>query len=288
MVKYNTNLCDRTGNELMLQLTKSCPNSCSFCIDKLNKGVEYNGKPNFDKIKHIINTYHSYVTGITISGGEPLLYIDETLDLVKYIKEHTNLAVILNTSIPYQCVEKKEVFYEIIELCDSILLSCQHFDQNIADRIRRSKSNFDRNAFYRELPHKEKFVASINVFKPHLCTKEDIIDNIRVFNRLGFKNIKLAEVFERPDMHVSIKDVLGIKLKIPFAEGCSNKNVDITKYIPDFDGNLTIKTVCFIKSANLYPNFWDFLKIITRNLFKRKRYFFGVIQPNGEIYPYWF
>ena len=42
-----------------------------------------------------------------------------------------------------------------------------------------------------------------------------------------------------------------------------------------------------IKSKNLKANFWDLFKTATRNLFRHKTYFFGVIQPDGNIYPYW-
>ena len=79
-LKYNSNICDRTYNELMLQLTKACPNSCSFCIDKLNHGVD--GRPDFEAIKARILEYADKSTNITISGGEPLIYINEVLDLV--------------------------------------------------------------------------------------------------------------------------------------------------------------------------------------------------------------
>ena len=284
-IKYNSNTCDRICNELMIQLTKSCPNSCSFCIDKLNHGVH--GIPDFEAIKARILEYADKSTNITISGGEPLIYINEVLDLVKFIKKYTKLNITINTSIPYECYLHKAIYNEIVENVDSILLSAQHRDQEIADKIRKSKSKFDRNAFYKELPHKEKYIVSLNIHKPYLCKLYDILRNIEFFYNLGFDNIKLAELFERPEMYVSISKILGIKLPQPFAVQCSNKNVDISHLLPNFKGNLTIKTVCFIKSKNLKANFWDLFKTATRNLFRHKTYFFGVIQPDGNIYPYW-
>jgi len=285
-IKYNSNICDRINNELIIMITKSCPNSCEFCIDKLNVGVR--GKPKFDNIKNTISEYIDKVNEITISGGEPLLYINEVLDLILYIRSLSkNIKITLNTSIPNECYENYKVYNEIVENVDSILLSAQHCDEQIADKIRHSKSKFDRLSFYANLQHKNKYIISLNVHKPYLCERDDILRNIDFFYKLGFNNIKLAELFEHPEMHVSIKDVLGIKLPIPFAIQCSNKNVNIKHLLPDFDGNLTIKTVCFIKSRNLNANFWDFLKTATRNLFRHKKYFLGIIQPNGNIYPYW-
>lgn len=284
-LQYNSNVCDRIYNELMLQLTKACPNSCSFCIDKFNNGVY--GPPDFESIKARILEYSTQADNITISGGEPLIYIFEVLDLVKFIKKYTNLKITINTSIPYECYLYQATYNEIVETVDCILFSAQHYNQEIADKIRKSKSKFNRNIFYEFLPHKDKYIVSLNIHKPYLCTLYDTLQNIKFFYNLGFNNIKLAELSERPEMHVAISEILGIKLPQPFAVQCSNKNVDISHLLPEFKGNLTIKTVCFIKSKNLKANFWDLFKTSTRNLFRHKKYFFGVIQPDGNIYPYW-
>lgn len=284
-LKYNSNVCDHISDEIIVMITKSCPNKCAFCIDKLNKGIKT--PPDFEAIKECILKYKDKVTNITLSGGEPLIYLLEVYDLVKFIKENTSLKVTINTSVPILCYNEQEVFFKLIDLCDGILLSAQHCSQVKADKIRQSKSYFKRNEFYNIFPNKDKFIISLNVHKPYLYTKYDILQNIEYFNSLGFNNIKLCELYEHPEMYVSIDKVLGINLPQPFAVQCSNKNVDISDLLPNFNGNLTIKKCCFIKSKNLKANFWDLLKTITRRKFMRKSYFFGVIQPNGEIYPYW-
>ena len=133
--------------------------------------------------------YADKSTNITISGGEPLIYINEVLDLVKFIKKYTKLNITINTSIPYECYLHKTIYNEIVETVDSILLSAQHCDQEIADKIRKSKSKFNRNAFYKELPHKEKYIVSLNIHKPYLCKLYDILRNIEFFYNLGFDNI---------------------------------------------------------------------------------------------------
>jgi organic radical activating enzyme len=286
-INFNVNLCDRINNELVLHLTQECPNNCCFCIDKLNKKYDYKGKPDFAAIKQAILNYKEAADAITISGGEPLIYIKEVLDLVKFIKERTSMKIIINTSIPIECYDNKEVFDELVDNVDIILFSAHHYDQKMADIIRHSRSLFNRDKFYREIKNKDKFIVSLNVYIPHLCNKEQILRCIEYYYNMGFNNIKLAELFDRDSMYVSIAKVLGLKLKIPFAQGCSNKNVDISKLLPKFKGNLTIKTVCFIRNKKLNVTIWDFLKTFLRNLFKHKKYFFGVIYPDGKIYPYW-
>ena len=72
-IKYNSNICDRTYNELMLQLTKACPNSCSFCIDKLNHGVY--GRPDFEAIK----VYdHAYIEAEATAHGKTYTPVAES------------------------------------------------------------------------------------------------------------------------------------------------------------------------------------------------------------------
>ena len=48
-IKYNVNTCDHPVSELMVHFTKVCPNNCSFCIDKMNIGVNTT-KPDVNKI----------------------------------------------------------------------------------------------------------------------------------------------------------------------------------------------------------------------------------------------
>ena len=77
-IRYNINTCDHPteASELMIHFTKVCPNNCCFCIDKINYGVAAK-KPNIDAIIKTINKYKDEVKNITISGGEPFIFIDE-------------------------------------------------------------------------------------------------------------------------------------------------------------------------------------------------------------------
>lgn len=286
-INFNTNLCDRINNELVLHLTQKCPNNCCFCIDKLNKHYNYEGKPDFAAIKQTILNYKDVAEQITISGGEPLIYINDVLDLVKFIKDRTNMKITINTSLPLQCYDNADVYEQIVDMVDCILLSVHHYNQKVADVIRHSRSMYNREHYYSTLKNKDKYVISINVFKPYMDKQEEILHCIQYYNNLGYKNIKIAELFDRDNMYVSIADVLKMKLNIPFAQGCSNKNVNIKHLLPEFNGNLTIKTVCFLRNKNLKVTIWDFLKTVLRNIFKHKKYFFGVIYPDGKIYPYW-
>lgn len=292
-IKYNVNTCDHTPkmSEIMIHLTKVCPNNCIFCIDKINHGI--NQKiPNIQAIINTIDIYKDKVNNITISGGEPCIFINELLELVTWIKENTKLNILLITSIPNICYEQKDKFFKILDKCDSLQISLQYYSDVIGDRIRESKTTYDRHEFYKDIIEHfgaDKIIGSINIFKPYFEHKYDIINNVMLFNQLGFKNIKICELFEADEYYIDIPKMLGIKMNSPFASGCKTeyKNTyDWTINGKPFDGHLYIKRSCFYRTKHQEANIWDFIKICTRWMFAKK-YFFGVIHEDGTIAPYW-
>lgn len=287
MVKYNVNVCDQIGNELEIHFTKLCPNKCPFCVDATNRGLE--GKspvPDVNEIMKRVLEYKDNVDAVRISGGEPMLYIKHLLEFIKLVKEQTSLKVYIISSIPSQCNVYKDIFYEILELCDGIAISPQHYIEEIADQMRGHKSNFDRQAFYAEMPHKEKIAVNINMVKPYLCEKDEICKCIEHYNKMGFKDIKLVELFNMEKMYVNFEETFGIKLKSPFAHGCKTV-FDITPWIPSYEGRFTLKRVCFLVNNKLHANLCDMFKAATRKLFEKK-YYFGVVYEDGSLHPYWF
>lgn len=285
MIKYNVNTCDKIHDELMVHFTKVCENKCAFCIDAMNKGVEKQ-KPNVDIIFNTIKEREPLITSVTISGGEPCLFMEELYDLVTRLKSETTLTVGLITSMPTTCWTKKDLFFEILKTVDNYAFSPQHYDEVVADRIRGSKSKYDHQELYAMLPYKEKACVNINVMKPFLHEKKDVLTCIKHYNNLGFKTIRVAELFDMPHMFVSLEDILNIKLKQPFACGCKTDNFDIKPWIPSFDGNLILKRTCFMVNKHRHAKLQDIFKIATRHLFS-KPYAFGVVYEDGSLQPYW-
>lgn len=286
-IRYNVNICDNILRDLEIHFTKACDNLCPFCIDRMNKGIDESPRPNVDAIMGPVILYGEHIDYIGIAGGEPCLYIDELYDLCSrikswYPKKHINLI----TSVPETCYKNKETFFKIIELCDSITISPQHHDQAIADIIRGKQSNYDRESFYKELPHKEKINVTINLIRGCLDTLDDVKKCLLYYNGLGFKQFKLCELSKAPTMFVDLEKTLGIKLPSAFAHGCVEKDYDITTIIPDFDGKVSLKRTCFYNNERKKATISDFIKICTRWLF-RKKYFFGVVYGNGKVYKYW-
>jgi hypothetical protein len=286
-IKYRVNVCDNIDRDIEIHFTKACENDCSFCIDKLNEGINEPRRPNIDKIILTLIKYNDKFDYIGIAGGEPCMYIDELEELCMRIKnifpkKHLNLI----TSVPNICDKKYTVFENILKLCDTIVISPQHHDQNTADEIRKKKSTFDRESFYRRLPYKNKITLTINLIKGYLDTFEDVKNCLLYYNKLGFTNFKLCELSQRPSMFVDLEKVLCINLPPAFSHGCVDKEYNIKKLIPEFDGKLTLKRTCFYNNQLKKATFLDFIKACTRWLFA-KEFFFGVVYGNGKIYKYW-
>lgn len=286
-IKYNVNVCDNICNDLEIHFTKACENNCAFCIDKLNFGIDESPKPDVNKIFTTVLLYANKLDYIGIAGGEPCLYLDELLELCQLIKKYLPKKQLnLITSIPEICYREKNKFFEVLNLCDTVFISPQHHNQEIADKIRKHKSTFDREAFYKEIPYKEKITVTINLIKGYLDTFDEVKNCIMYYNNLGFTKIKLCELFMRPSMFVDLQKTLNIQLPSAFASGCSVKGYDTSKLFPDFKGDITLKRTCFYNNELHKATIWDFIKVCTRWLFKKK-YFFGVVYGNDNIYKYW-
>ena len=286
MIKYNVNTCDQICNELQVHFTKSCPNKCPFCIDATNRGIDRKlSVPDVGAIYKRILVYKDNIGSVCISGGEPMLFMTQLLELVMLLKQNTNLKVYIISAIPEQCYQQRNIFKKILELCDGLAISPQHYKEDIADKMRGHQSTFDRQKFYEEMPYKEKITVNLNMVKPYLCEKEDIIACIEHYNKIGFHDIKLVELFNMENIYVKFEEVFGVKMKSPFAHGCKT-DFDINPWIPSYKGRFTLKRTCFFVNKLLHANLSDMFKAATRKLFEKK-YYFGVIYEDGSLHPYW-
>lgn len=286
MIKYNVNTCDQICNELQVHFTKSCPNKCPFCIDATNRGLSgKSAAPDVGAIYKRILLYKDHIGSVCISGGEPMLFMTHLLELIMLLKQNTTLKVYVISAIPEECYRQQNIFKKILELCDGLAISPQHYKEDVADRMRGHKSTFDRQQFYAEMPYKEKVTVNLNMVKPYLCEKEDILGCIEHYNRMGFRDIKLVELFNMESMYVNFEEVFGVKMKSPFAHGCKTE-FDIRPWIPSYEGRFTLKRTCFLVNKLLRANMSDMFKAATRKLFEKK-YYFGVVYEDGSIHPYW-
>ena len=284
MISLKCNCCDGKYNSFDVHFTSACDNKCKHCIDLKYNGLGIN-KPDVKAITNTIINNCSGIDDVLFLGGEPCLFLEELLECVNILREKTNLKLYVTTSVPKTCYDKKELFFELIEKLDGINLSVQSHDESKADLIRCVKSSYDRQAFYKSLPHKEKIRINLNIVKPFLYEKHDIIHCLYHYNQMGFTDIKLSEIQHGKEYFVSFENIFGITLKSPFSHGCQTV-VDMTPWVPDWNGRLLLKRSCFLCEETLKASLSDLVKSACRVLVKPNNKY-AVIYENGLLNKGW-
>jgi len=98
--------------KLRLLVTKNCDRSCPGCCNK---------DWNLDKLPDVT---HFNFDEIILTGGEPLLYISELIDLIGYIRNISKAKIILYTAY----TKNLSRFFAVLYLIDGITVTLH--DQN--------------------------------------------------------------------------------------------------------------------------------------------------------------
>lgn len=283
-MKLRCNCCDGIYNSFDVHFTSACDNKCAHCIDNKYDGFKI-CKPNVDAIVKTIVDNQNGLDDVLFLGGEPCLYLDELIDCVTQLREKTSLKLYVTTSVPKICYDKRDKFEQLIEMLDGINLSVQHYKEEIADEIRRTKSQYDRQSFYNSLPHKEKIRINLNIVKPYLYTKEDLSECLRHYDAMGFNSIKLSEIQHGTDVFVSFEKVFDIKLGSPYACGCQTY-LNMEEILEGFKTPVLLKRSCFMCEETLDASLRDGVKVVC-NLFRKPKNKYGVVYENGTLTKGW-
>lgn len=282
---FKKNCCDGMYNSFDVHFTSACDNKCAHCIDLKYQGLSID-KPDAQAIANTIIKNQKGYDDVLFLGGEPCLYLKELLQCVKIIKTKTNLKVYVTTSVPKICKDEFETFKKLLLIVDGINLSVQHYDETIADGIRKTTSKYDRQKFYSELPYKQKIRININIVKPYLYLKNDIINCLVHYDKMGFNEIKISEIQHGKEYFVSFEEIFGIKLKPPFSGGCQTY-LNMGDIIPNFKTPVLLKRSCFLCESTLKASILDGIKVLCKSIQKEKPNKYGVIYENGLLTNKW-
>lgn len=283
---FKKNCCDGIYNSFDVHFTSACDNKCKHCID-----MRYNGVgaevPDIDAIvESIVNNQHGY-DDVLFLGGEPCLYLEELIECIEQIKNCTSLKIYVTTAVPKICHDQRILFEYLIDICDGINLSVQHNNEKIADKIRNVESKYHRQVFYNSLPNKEKIRINLNIVKPYLHTKEQILDCLSHYDDMGFNSIKLSEIQHGKEFYTSFESVFNIKLGSPYYSGCQTY-LDINKLFTDnFKTPVLLKRSCFMCEETLKASFMDGVKTIHKIIMPKPKNKYAVVYGNGEISNGW-
>lgn len=283
-MKTKCNCCDGIYNSFDVHFTSACDNKCAHCIDNKYEGFKI-CKPNVNAIVKTIVNNQEGLDDVLFLGGEPCLYLEELIDCVSQLREKTSLKLYVTTSVPKICYDKRDKFEQLIKMLDGINLSVQHYKEEIADKIRRTKSQYDRQSFYNSLPYKEKIRINLNIVKPYLYTKEDLSECLRHYDAMGFNSIKLSEIQHGTDVFVSFEKVFDIKLGSPYSCGCQTY-LNMEEILEGFKTPVLLKRSCFMCEETLKASLEDGVKVVC-NLFRKPQNKYGVIYENGKLTKGW-
>ena len=283
-MKMECNCCDGIYNSFDVHFTSACDNKCAHCID-----MRFNGlgivKPDIKAITKTIIEHKEGLDDVLFLGGEPCLYLDELLECVLALKQQTTLKLFVTTSVPKICFDKTDTFHKLLSVVDGINLSVQHYDETVADSIRRTTSKYDRQAFYKSLPYKEKTRINLNIVKPFLYTKEDLTNCLRHYDSMGFNSIKLSEIQHGEDVYVSFADVFGLKLGSAYSNGCQSY-LNMPEIISGFKTPVLLKRSCFLCESSLKATVSDGIKVVAK-VFKSANNKYGVVYGDGTLTKGW-
>jgi TatD family-associated radical SAM protein len=183
------------GDNLYLNITNRCSNSCYFCFRRYKKGI--NGfnltlrkEPSLDQI---INALQSFINRrpwkeVVFCGfGEPLERLDHVLEVTKWIKRHYTMEVRIDTNGQAYLLHKdRNVIEELKEAgVDKISVSLNAHNKQTYDHVCKPKF---RSAFEAVLQFIEKARAHFDTEITTVTIPEVNISEVREMARkLGVK-----------------------------------------------------------------------------------------------------
>jgi len=228
-----------------------------------------------------------------ILGGEPFLFIEDLLQLVKNIKILKNDAkIFITTSLPYTFVSMKKEVNEIMDIIDGLNVSIHYFESEKNNEILNASSDHNRLEVLEDLllykggKYSNKIRVAFNLVKGFICLGVAIYSMLEYLKGIGCKHVKIQELQDAEENYVSFEKIFKYhKLKSPYYHGCQTK----INYIfnGDYDNmEIILKRSCFMTEKTLKANFKDLSKVIFKKVLN-KQTSLKIIYENGLVFNSW-
>ena len=124
------NIAYKYQNSLYVNLTNRCTNKCKFCIRFTPSGVDQidlwlEHEPSVEEIIDALNkaNFMDYPEVVICGYGEPLLRIDEVLEVARYLKSKKDIKIRVNTNGHANRYAGRDVTPEMKGLIDTVSIS---------------------------------------------------------------------------------------------------------------------------------------------------------------------
>lgn len=114
------------GNNLYLNITNRCTNSCAFCIRETREGVGYNlwleREPSVEDLLLAAGDTTPYNEIVFCGYGEPLMRIDTVKEVARILKDRNSL-IRINTNGQANLIQGRNVVPELKGFVDTMNIS---------------------------------------------------------------------------------------------------------------------------------------------------------------------
>ena len=177
---------------------QGCPMRCLYCHNPDTWDTKENQKMSVNEILDKYENVKEFCKGgLTVTGGEPLLQADFVTELFKKAKD-IGIHTALDTSGILFNPDKKNMYDELLEYTDLVLLDIKHIDDKEHRKL-TSHSNKNILEFAKYLSDIKKPVWIRHVVVPNITYDENYLEQLGKF--LGtLKNVKALDVLPYHNM----------------------------------------------------------------------------------------
>ena len=157
------------GNMSLVIFMSKCPLACRYChnVELLEDNTEWS----FEKVKHEIDSSADFLDAVVISGGEPLVQVDEVIEILKYVRQ-VGLKTKLDTSGIYPDGLKKILDLNLLDYVSlDVKTTFSKYKKitgaNVGFKVKKSMDLINQAGVHLE---------ARTTYVPTLHTKKDIIN----------------------------------------------------------------------------------------------------------------
>lgn len=156
------------GNMSLVIFLATCPLRCPYCSN--GELLEYGDEIDLEEIFKIIDDSKDFIDAVVVSGGEPLLQIDDVIAILKYVRE-LGLKTKLDTSGVYPSKIK-----ELLELnlIDYVAMDIKAPFDKYFDIIGADIGDDVKNSMNLIREYDEVFLECRTTYCPALLNEDDI------------------------------------------------------------------------------------------------------------------
>jgi len=182
------------GNSLYINITNRCTNHCSFCIrnssDGVGSGIDLwlEREPTVEEVLKDIQTrdIFSYREFVFCGYGEPMMRVDDIIEICKKLKELYNIPIRINTNGHGNLIYGKDITPLLAGWVDYISISLNAKDAQAYQAI--CVSDYGERAFEAMLDFAakcKKYVPKVALSVVDVMSREDIQACREIAERIG-------------------------------------------------------------------------------------------------------